>query len=124
MKTIGIIVLAGVALLLAAWGLGWIGVASETASAGNVREQYASLYEKHESLKAIAANVCSSQALVAASATDNERIQRQTQAIAQEQNYRRVAAQYDAALLDAFKGKYVGPADLPSSAPELPVCPA
>lgn len=124
MKTIGIIALVGIALLLAAWGLGWVAVPGQVAGAGNVRVQYAEAYKANESLKAISANVCSARALVAASTSDSERTQRQTQAIAQEQNYQRVAAQYNARMADAFQAKYVAPADLPKTAPELPACPA
>lgn len=108
-----------VALLVAGWALGWVNVGGQTASAENVRQQWAEAYRSHESLQAIGANICRARTLAEASTSDSERIQRQTQVVAQEQNYERVAAQYDAQMADGFRAKYVKPGDLPERAASL-----
>jgi hypothetical protein len=51
--------------------------------------------------------------------TLDERTQRVTQEIAQEQNFARIAANYNAAMRNAFAAKYVRPSDLPAEAPPL-----
>lgn len=122
MKTLGFIfaiILAIVAIAIFGTSLGWFGAATQTVSAAHVREQWADAYTKHEALTAIAANVCGAEKLVNTATSDSERSQRQTQLVAQEQNYARVAAEYNAAMADGFRSKYVKPGDLPSRASTL-----
>jgi hypothetical protein len=86
----------------------------------NVRAQFADGYRNFESMKASASNVCSAKRALDAASTPEERAQRNTQLAAQEQNYNRIAAQYDAAMQNVFAGKLVAPGDLPDKAPTLP----
>lgn len=107
------------AILLAAWALGWVAVPTQVASVENVRTQWAESYKNDEALRATAGNICSARALIAQATSDDERIQRQTQATAQEANYRRIAATYDRTVRNGFEAKFVLPSDLPQRAPAL-----
>jgi len=108
-----------IAVAVAAWILGWIAAPFGIGSYSNVREQYGAAYQNSEALKATAINVCSAEKAVAAATSDSERSQRQTQVLAFEQNYARIAASYNAAMANAFAAKYVRPSDLPEHAPTL-----
>jgi hypothetical protein len=112
---IAIAAIIGITLL--GLGGGWFGAGANVVSAGNVREQFRDGYTNYESLNAIAANYCSAQSALAATTEPSERSQRITQVAAQEQNYNRVAANYNAAMRDAFRAKFVKPGDLPETAP-------
>ncbi|UTU09701.1 hypothetical protein CcrBL47_gp416 [Caulobacter phage BL47] len=122
MKVIGSIFLgliAVVLVILTANALGWLGAGSNVVSAGNVKAQWAEAYKAHESLGSAAFSVCSAEKALANAITDGERIQRQTQLSAYEQNYARIAGEYNAQMADGFRAKYVKPADLPDRAPSL-----
>lgn len=119
MKVFFIGLLAVIGLIVLGWGLGWFNKGAEITSARHVEEQWGKAYTAHNSLKATAANVCSARAAAENEADPWIRPQRQTQVIAQEQNYARVAAQYDAAMSDAFQTKLIKPGDLPEQAPTL-----
>lgn len=119
MKTIGIIIAIVIGIGLLGLGLGWFGAGTRVVSAENVREQFRDGYTNYESLTAIAANHCSAQKALDATTDPSERTQRVTQVAAQEQNFNRVAANYNAAMSDAFRAKLVKPADLPERAPSL-----
>lgn len=112
-----ILVAAVVAIGLLGLGLGWFGAGTRVVSAENVREQFRDGYTNYESLTAIAANYCSAQTALNATTDPSERTQRITQVAAQEQNYNRVSAAYNAAMADAFRAKLVKPGDLPERAP-------
>ena len=111
---VGILVITVFAL-----GGGWLGAGTQVVSASNVREQFRDGYTNYESLTAIAANYCSAQKALAATTDPSERTQRVTQVAAQEQNFNRVSANYNAAMADAFRAKLVKPTDLPDRAPTL-----
>lgn len=119
MKLLGIVGGAIVGILILGWALGWMGGITRVGSVDNVRDQYADGYRNFEALKASARNACRAQNAVERAVDANERTQRQTQLVGQEQNYERIAASYNAAMADAFRAKYVKPADLPQSAPTL-----
>lgn len=104
-----------VALFLLTWLLTLLGIIGPQ----NVKAQWQFAYDYDNSLRAIAGNVCQARADEAKATTDIERNQRTSQRIAQETNYRRVEAQYDAQLQDAFRAKLVKPADVPTQAPTL-----
>ncbi len=112
------LILAGVLAL--SWALGWIAVPLGVTSAGNVREQWRFAYEYNSSLRASATQVCTARRAIATSASAEERTQRNSQAIATEQNYARIAAAYDARLENAFEARLVRPGDVPAHAPTLP----
>ncbi len=103
-----------------AWALGWIGAGARIISPENVRVQWQFAYDYQASLEATANNVCRArQDEKAAPEGTTERSQRTSQRIAQEQNYERIRAQYDARLADAFRAKLVRPPDVPDHAPTL-----
>jgi hypothetical protein len=113
----GVIII--ITILLASWILGWITMPWELTSPRNVKEQWTWAYEQHESLKATAQQVCIAERAVELAQSDTERTQRQTQLIAYETNYSRLAADYDAKMQNAFEMKLIKPADLPWRAPVL-----
>lgn len=119
MKTLGFLILAVVAFVLIGLGFGWIGTSADVVSAKNVKAQWAEAYKSNEALTASVANICSIKALVAASTSDAERIQRQSQQSAYEMNYARIASDYDAQVRDAFRAKFIKPGDLPDRSPTL-----
>lgn len=114
---IGIAVVVGVAVLV--WALGWLFAPLDVTSVENVRKQWAFAYQFDESLQATAKQVCSVERAVKEAKGDEERMQRQSQALAFEQNYARIEAEYNAKLRDAFQAKYVKPSDVPNKAPTL-----
>lgn len=114
---IGIVIVVGVVVLF--WALGWLFAPLDVTSVENVRKQWAFVYQFDESLQATAKQVCSAERAAKETKGDEERIQRQSQALAFEQNYARIEAEYNAKLRDAFQAKYVKPSDVPSKAPTL-----
>lgn len=73
----------------------------------------ANAYPNFEALKAAAGDVCSALAAIDAETDPDARVQRVSEELAYERNYRRIAADYDAAYDNVFQAKQVGPADLP-----------
>ena len=116
MRFIALIIGGLAAILFTAWALGWALAPGQVASVGNVRTQWAESYKNDEALRATAGNICSARLLVTQATSDDERIQRQTQVIAQEANYRRIAATYDRTVRNGFEAKFVLPSDLPQRA--------
>jgi hypothetical protein len=112
-------VIAGFLLLLfAALVVGWLLTGTFLFMPGNVRAKWQFAYENEEALHATAAQWCV--ALTAErSTTGDVRAQRTSQRIAIEQNYARLAAQYDASMRDAFRTGLVRPSDVAAQAPEL-----
>lgn len=106
-------------LMVLGWMFGWIGVPFRTTSAENVREQWSFAYRYEASLEASARNVCSARTAVAQATSDQEQVQRRSQALAYEQNYSRVQSEYDGRLRNAFEAKLVRPRDVPAEAPDL-----
>ena len=102
-----------------AWVAGWGGEAARVTGVENVREQWRFAYDYEESLGALASNHCSLQRQVDAETNPDTRDQRVSQLLAVEQNYHRVAAEYDAALRDKFRAGLVAPPDVPDRAPTL-----
>jgi hypothetical protein len=119
MKTVSIIVLFFVGIILLGFAFGWIGTGADIVSPANVKKQWAEAYRNDTALKASALNVCGAEKLVAGATSDAERIARQSQLSAYEQNYARIASDYDAAVSNAFEAKFVKPGDLPIQAPTL-----
>ena len=103
-------------LLVTSFVAGWCAVPFKVFSADNVQEQWEFAYTYDESLSAIARQACSVKKLEA-EATGSEATQRRTQLLAIEQNYARVASEYNARLRNAFKAKLVRPPDVPEVAP-------
>jgi hypothetical protein len=118
-RWIGFIIVAAIALGAVGWVIRWASVPGQIHSPENVRQQWAFAYDYEESLKSTARQVCAAERAVEAAQLPDERAQRRTQVTAQEQNYFRIQAQYDARLRDAFRAKQVAPSDVSRRAPEL-----
>lgn len=107
---------------------GWFGEAQRQVSPANVKAQFAFVYDDLNSLKASARQVCTAEQAVQLETDPQARIQRETQLLTIENNYNRIAGEYDAHLADTFRSKYIRPHDVPSSSPsiadmKLEVCP-
>lgn len=118
---VGLFLLAAVVLIPAGWVLGWFATPFRITSPQNVERQFDHLYTNYRALQATAGNVCSAEVLVASAPDPVTRNQRESQAEAQRQNYRRMAADYTQAYDNVFKAGAVGPPDLPRQAPSLDV---
>lgn len=119
-KIVGGIVAAILGIMLISWGLGWIGAPLWVTSAEHVRKQFAFAYQYEESLNATARQYCTARDARDRTEPNSEvHIQRETQVIVIEQNYARIAGEYDAKLRNAYDAKYVAPADVPKRAPTL-----
>jgi hypothetical protein len=116
---LGIIVAFGIIIGAVNFIGGWLSQPAKVYGVKNVREQWAFTYDFSESLKAIQSQYCSADRAVKDAIDNVERSQRTSQRIAIENNYARVAAQYEATLANAFKAKLVRPADVPEHAPKL-----
>ncbi len=97
---------------------GWITFPIDKGSRDNVKKQFQRGYELYESLQATAQMVCTAEQ--AYNETDpNTKQQRQTQLIAYQTNYQRLAAEYDAWTRNVFERGIIHPQDLPTRAPTL-----
>ncbi len=101
------------------WLYGWGSAPGKVTSVENVSQQWEFAYTYHNKLKAAAQQVCSTEKALDQATDSNEQTQRRSQLLAFEQNYVRMQADYDAALQNAFKAKYVRPSDVPQQAPSL-----
>lgn len=99
--------------------LAWVLFLSSIFFPSNVSEQWRFAYEYNRSLIATSQNVCQARKDEAAATDPTVKSQRGSQRIAYEQNYRRIEAEYDARLANAFEAKLVRPADVPLQAPTL-----
>lgn len=111
-----------VSLIVSIGGIfgGWFSEATHQVSAANVKEQFRFVYDDLNSLKAEARQICTAQQAVKDAGTDPAVVsQRETQLIAEKNNYNRIAGEYDAHLQDAFRSKYIRPSDVPSRAPSV-----
>lgn len=119
-KIIALVVVTIVALMFFGWALGWFAAPLQATSADNVRKQFAFAYQYEESLNAAALQYCTSRDARDRTERGSEaHTQRETQVIAIEQNYSRIAAEYNAKLSNAFEAKLVAPPDVPKRAPTL-----
>ena len=118
-KIFGISFLIIVVAAFFTWLVGWVILPMRITSVNNVEKQWRFAYEYLESLQAAAQQVCTAEKAMNNATTENERIQRQTQVIALENNYARIAADYDARLRNAFEAGLVAPPDVPRQAPNL-----
>ncbi len=117
---IGILVLLSIVLIPVGLALGWGRAAANVVSPDNVKKQWAFAYQYDEDLQATARNVCIAEKAVADAPDANAQNQRQSQLIAQQSNYNRIEADYNAKLRNAFEAKLVKPSDVPDKAPSLP----
>ena len=115
---LGIFIVIGLTLYFTGFASRWLGTATQILSPENVKEQWRFAYDYKESLGAAAIQVCNAEKLVA-EATAADKSQRQTQLLARQDNYARIAAQYNGRMQDAFRAKLVAPNDVPNKAPTL-----
>ncbi len=107
-------------LIISVFGFfaGWFNTAKDVVSPQNVKAQYEFAYTYDQSLGSIARQYCNSKVNETKITGDNlPQVQMQTSAYYN--NYTRVAGEYTAALQNAFKAKYVKPADVPQTAPTI-----
>lgn len=104
-----------IVLVLLAWLLFFAG----KIGPGNVSEQWRFAYDYDASLRAIARQVCETEAALSQAQDPNEQTQRRSQVLAYSQNYERVKAEYDAHLRDAFRAGLIRPSNVPTEAPSL-----
>lgn len=116
--------IVGALVLLSAIG-GIVGFANDWWQAGvtvispaNVRAQFQAAYDDINSLSAVAQNICTLQVARDAELKGTDAYtQRESQVLAQEQNYQRIQNHYNAYVSDPFRAKLVRPSDLPAQAP-------
>lgn len=113
----GAIVLTGIALIVAAFALGWLNTLLGVGSGENVKQTYAVAYSDYQALQGTARNICVARKTLATAQPGDEKTQRQSQLTALENNYSRIEGEYDAAYQDGFRAKHIGPTDLPRTAP-------
>lgn len=97
----------------------WATTPAQVFSPENVRAQWQFAYDYQASLEASARNVCLFEAQVASAPTAEDRSARDSQLLATQNNYNRIAAEYNGRLADAFRAKLVRPSDVPETAPTL-----
>lgn len=110
-----------ISIILGAIGYasGWIGEAGRVTGVENVREQWRFAYDYDEDLRAIAVSHCAAVETAEGETDPDIGAQRNSQTLAIEQNYARVAGDYNAALRDKFRAGLVAPPDVPERAPTL-----
>lgn len=122
-RVLGIVVALVVVFGAIGFLFGWFEAARDVVGPKNVRAQWQFAYDTIEDLDAIAVNVCNAekalQQSTAAGAETNVIEQRRSHLLAFENNYARVANDYDGQVRDAFRGGLVKPPDVPERAPSL-----
>lgn len=119
LKIFGALFAVSIVLSIGGFAFGWFKAGTDIISPQNVKAQWQFAYDYSESLNAVGGNWCTAKQAEDAETNPDAKLQRQTQRIAQEQNYNRIKAEYDARLADAFRAKWVKPADVPTRAPTL-----
>jgi hypothetical protein len=119
LRLVGLVVALTLVFGVVGLGLGWFKAGTDIISPANVKQQWQFAYDYSESLNAIGSQWCTAKKAEDGETNPDFKIQRSSQRIAVEQNYDRVKAVYDARLADAFRAKWVKPADVPDRAPTL-----
>lgn len=117
-KWLLVVILVVLVLVPVGWGLGWYATPFQVTSTQNVREQFQFGYKYYTAMEAGAQQVCMFEKDLD-TLSGNARQQRQDQLLAIQTTYTQNAAAYNAAMEDAFRAKFVKPADLPDRAPPL-----
>ena len=116
------LIIAAIVIGATFFALNWLNAGVKVISPDNVRAQFQQGYDDYNALQQTANNVC--QAIKDENATtagSNEHSQRTSQRIAYQQNYNRIAGEYNAFMSDPFRAKLVRPGDLPAQAPALEI---
>lgn len=99
--------------------IGWMFTPLDIFSRGNVQEQWRFAYDMEEDLKSAARQVCNARVALENANTDWEKQQRQSQLTGLENNYARIASDYNAQMRDKFRAGLVKPSDVRRRAPSL-----
>src|SRR5688572_29325957 len=99
--------------------VGWMSAGVDLISPDNVAKQWAFAYQYEESLKSEALQICNAEKALAAATNVTEQTQRRSQVLAMQNNYHRIAQEFDARLRNAFEAKLVAPPDVVRVAPSL-----
>jgi hypothetical protein len=120
-------VVVGIILLSLCFGalglaLGWFNAGRDIVSPENVKAQFSGAYQKYTALQAQACTVLlyekSEKGTTSNPGTDPTQLEG-SPAQAAAARYNQIRAEYNAAFLNAFEAKHVGPGDLPKTAPGL-----
>lgn len=95
----------------------WGQAAVTVISPENVKAQFQAAYDDINALNAVGQNICTLAKARDAEPNADLKSQRESQVLAQEQNFQRIQNHYNAYIHDAFRAKYVRPRDLPDPAP-------
>jgi uncharacterized protein YacL len=117
--SIGLIIALVIFFTILGWALNWFGAGVAIVSPTNVKAQFALAYDDYEALQKLNDTLCISKQAIAQAVDANTKTQRQTQLLAYEAQYNRVAAEYQARYDDAFRAALVGPKDLPKTIPPV-----
>lgn len=116
---VALVVVISIVVAIGGFFGGWFSEAQRQVSPTNVKAQFAFVYDDLNSLKAEARQICTAQTAVNTATDPTVKSQRESQLLTEENNYNRIAGQYDAHLEDTFRAKYIRPHDVPSRAPRL-----
>lgn len=105
------------------WGFGWFKGTAEVTGFDNTRQQATALRDDYTSLQATAGNVCDVQRAGDTTSANDPQIIGGTAGFQYRANYRRIKADYDRRMSNAFEAgwvrKYPVLSDLPRQAPSL-----
>jgi hypothetical protein len=119
MRALGVVVVIVLIFGVTGFVLGWFNAGKDVVSPTNVKAQWQFAYDNDSALDAIALQYCTAQKAETTETDPSAKVQRTDQRIAIENNYARVAADYDGRLRDAFRARLVRPRDVPTRAPTL-----
>jgi preprotein translocase subunit SecF len=119
LRVLGVIVVLGIIFTILGFGFGWFNKAVDVVGPKNTEAQYTAIYQDYQALQKGAQNVCDLRSARDAATSDDEKSQRVSQVLASQQLFNRNAADYDSRWQNAFQAKYVGPHDVPTTAPSL-----
>lgn len=107
-------------LTAASWVFGWISLVPDKTSRENVERQWGWAYNQITDLEASAQQICATEQVLAdESLSDAERTTYRSTLLTYEQNYSRIAGDYNEKVRNAFEAGIIRPYDVPASAPTL-----
>lgn len=108
-----------IVLTITSWGLGWLNLPFGKTSVQNVETQWEWAYSMEEDLKASAQQVCNARRSLVQETDVNAKVQWRSHVVAREDNYARIASDYNEKMRNAFETKYIKPDDVRERAPSL-----
>jgi len=101
------------------WLRAWVSLPLRKMSAQNVEAQWQWAYNAEEDLQASARQVCNARNTLSEESDENAKVQWRSHVTAREDNYARIAADYNARMRNAFRAKYIRPDDVRENAPNV-----